>query len=910
MPQQRRLLSRPELFDLLAQGLASRLTVLTPNTRLAQALAGDFDRAQQAASRAHWETADILPFDAFVARLWEDALYSPRGASLPLLLSPIQELAAWEDAVRASGIADPVFSAPAAAVQCREAWKLSHAWHVGLRRAEPANEDQAAWLDWASRYERVVKGHTDGARLPDVVGRSLDLGTPKPVTIALAGFDIVTPQMSDFLNALSAAGCEVCEVAPLAIESTVVRIELTQSKDEIEAAAAWARARLSPSPLGEGRGEGQPRIGIVVPDLARSRARVARAFAAALKPAHALTPGPLPFDISLGEPLSGFPLVGDALRLLELAGPAVPFEHASRLVRSPFIGGAESEIDVRARLDAWLRERSGPRITLDQLLRLAAAAQGCRADRLLDLLAALAAARKASLFGAKGAAEWAKAFSEALRAAGFPGERTLDSIEYQALQRWHTLLAEFGSLERVTGKMGYAEACRRLARIADAAIFQPESPEAPIRILGVLESAGLEFDHLWVMGLTADAWPLPARPNPFLPMRAQRAAGIPQADPRASLELDRRITSGWRRSAPEVVFSHARAEGEAELAPSPLIADVAVSSLEALGVAAPATLRAAIRRGGRVETLDDASAPPIAQAEQRGGTGLFRDQAACPFRGYARRRVAAKPLEVPRLGLDPRDRGNLLHAMLAEVWRELADSAALHSSTSVALRELLDRAAKLAIADVKRKRGDALSGRFERLECDRLVRLAADWLVMERARPDFQVLATEDERPLTFGGVTVKARLDRMDALARGRAIIDYKTGECATSSWLGERPEEPQLPMYALAGMDVSVVAFGQVKVGKMGFKGIAREKDLVPGANLVTDDRSRAASKYRDWAELVEGWRLELERIGRGFATGDARVDPKRGPLTCVNCDQHMFCRIAEKAAFGVRKGDAADE
>ncbi len=901
MPQQRRLLSRPELFHLLAQGHASRLAVLTPNARLAQALQRDFDRAQQALCLAAWETADVLPFDAFVARLWEEALYSARGASLPLLLTPIQELAAWEDAVRASGIADPVFSAPAAAVQCREAWKLSHAWHVGLRRAEPANEDQAAWLDWASRYERAVKGHTDGARLPDVVGRSLDLGTPKPATVALAGIDIVTPQMSDFLNALSAAGCEVCDVAPPEIESAVARVELTQYRDEIEAAAAWARARLE---------RGSTRIGIVVPDLARSRARVARAFAAALKPAHALTPGPLPFDISLGEPLSGFPIVGDALRLLELAGPAVAFEHASRLVRSPFIGGAEAEIDVRARLDAWLRERSGPRITLEQLLALAAAAKGCRAGRLLDLLAALAAARKASLFGAKSAPDWAKAFSEALRVVGFPGERALDSIEYQAMQRWHTLLAEFGSLERVTGKMGYAEACRRLARIADAAIFQPESPEVPIRILGVLESAGLEFDHLWVMGLTADAWPLPARPNPFLPVRAQRAAGIPQADPASSLELDRRITQGWRRSAREVIFSHARAEGEAELAPSPLIADVAGSSLEALGVAASPELRAAIRGGGRIETVDDANAPAITQPEQRGGTGLFRDQAACPFRGYARRRVGAKPLETPRIGLDPRDRGNLLHALLAEAWRDLHDSAALHARTPAQLGELLDRAAGVAIAEVKRKRGDALSGRFERLERERLVRLATDWLAMERGRPDFQVLATEDARPLTFGGVTVKARLDRMDAIAQGRAIIDYKTGECATSSWLGERPEEPQLPMYALAGMDVSVVAFGQVKVGKMGFKGLAREKDLVPGANLVTDDRSRAASKYRDWNQLVEGWRVELERIGRAFAAGDARVDPKRGPLTCVNCDQHMFCRIAEKAAFGVRKGDETDE
>ena len=309
--------------------------------------------------------------------------------------------------------------------------------------------------------------------------------------------------------------------------------------------------------------------------------------------------------------------------------------------------------------------------------------------------------------------------------------------------------------------------------------------------------------------------------------------------------------------------------------------------------------------------MEDASAPAVAtDVQQRGGTGLFRDQAACPFRGFAHRRVHSRPLETPRLGLDPRDRGNLLHEMLAEVWKELKDHAALVAMTPQARGELLSKAAGAAIATVKKKRGDALAGRFEALEHARLVRLVGEWLDVEAQRPEFQVLATEARHPLTFGGVTVEARLDRMDAVAKGRAIIDYKTGACATSSWLGERPDEPQLPMYALSGMDVSVVAFGQVKAGEMGFKGFAREEGLVPDTKLITEDRSRFKGQYRDWKQLMERWREELDATGRGFAAGDARVDPKKGPFTCETCDQHAFCRIAEKGSFGVRKGGEADE
>ena len=65
----------------------------------------------------------------------------------------------------------------------------------------------------------------------------------------------------------------------------------------------------------------------------------------------------------------------------------------------------------------------------------------------------------------------------------------------------------------------------RVKRLAAQTLFQPEAPDVPIQVLGVLESAGLEFDHLWVMGLTDEAWPIPARPNPFIPVALQRAAG-------------------------------------------------------------------------------------------------------------------------------------------------------------------------------------------------------------------------------------------------------------------------------------------------------------------------------------------------------------------------------------------------
>jgi hypothetical protein len=70
-----------------------------------------------------------------------------------------------------------------------------------------------------------------------------------------------------------------------------------------------------------------------------------------------------------------------------------------------------------------------------------------------------------------------------------------------------------------------------------------------------------------------------------------------------------------------------------------------------------------------------------------------------------------------------------------------------------------------------------------------------------------------------------------------------------------------------------------------------------LLPKVKTVAANQSRLARGYADWDALAASWRRELEALGQGFARGDARVDPKDGAETCKQCDQQLFCRIAER-------------
>lgn len=905
-------IAREALFERLALGHAGRLTVLTPNRRLAAALSRDFDDSRAAAGLAAWESADILPWPAFVERLWDEAMHAPGAAEIPLLLSPEEEAALWEAVVADSRYARDLFSAASTARLCRDAWQLAHGWRLRAAGAD-ANEDSKAFAEWSSRYERRARegGFIDAARLPDAVAPWLrDAGLPRPATLVLYAFDLLTPQMRGLLEAAAKEGTEVLACEPPRHAGTPVRLALASPAEEIAAAARWARARLEAA----GSRSRPPRIGVVVPDLAQSRRVVERVFAATLHPGFNAPGGGAPpraFGLSLGQSLAEYPLARDALLLLEISGREIAFADASRLLRSPFIAGGEAEMAARARLDAQLRKRAGVTLGLDRLVGHLGAPRVPRAPVLADRLAQLAKFRRSDLFAARTPPEWARAFAEALRLAGFPGERSLDSREYQVLAKWHESLAAFARLERVAGKMGFQEALGRLSRLVADTLFQPESPEVPVQVMGILESAGLDFDHLWVMGLDEGAWPLPARPNPFLPIRAQRAAGVPEADAASSFELDRRITEGWMRAAPEVVISHPVARGEAEASPSPLIA--AVSPPADFEATPFPSWRDAVHAARNLERIADERGPALAGGAGTGGTAIFRDQAACPFRAFSAHRLGSCAPEVPQPGLTAADRGSLLHAVLAAAWEQIGDKGTLDSLGARELEEILAGAADAALERARRRRPDALGGRFAALERARLVATALAWLEYERGRGDFEVVATERKITVAFGGVSANVKLDRMDRLAAGGcAVIDYKTGQARVGAWLGARPDEPQLPMYALgSGEDVAAIAFARVKPGENAFRGLAREENLLPGTTLVSKDRSRLAAGYADWTQLREGWRRELEALGRAFAAGEARLDPKDGPATCAGCAERLVCRVAELALpEGEEEDGAANE
>ena len=852
--------------------------ILTATRRLARCLQLEYNQLQQSAGLKAWESPAIMTWGGWIESLWQDFLYSvdvPR-----ILMSRWQELMVWEQIIREAPEAGELLQLHVTASTAQQAWRLACEYRLDLAQIEKVgNEESRAFTRWVRRFQEICSRSRwiEKAVIPDLL--RADMGRLNlPPGVLLAGFDDLTPQQREFFGAAAAAGCSVEDLDPAGSETGAhaVRISFPSPEAEIETAARWTRALLESGVTGG--------IGIVVTDLTSRRNMIERIFTGILDPAAQL-PGhgqstPL-VNISAGASLSGHPMIRSAFAILSLSPDENEWNLLSDLLRNRYIQGSESEGTNRALLDAHMRQQCGNRVSSEHLRRL------CRSHAAPCPLfeKGLAAwSRAAGSVKEQTAGEWSRTFSLMLEAFGWPGDITPSSPEFQTMQAWSDLLSTFASTGMTQGTLTRYEALSVLRRIAGETMFQPETGDVPVQILGTLEASGIRFTHLWVAGLHDEVWPGAANPNPFLPIQLQREKGVPRCSPERELEFSTRITRRLLDSGSNIVLSCPVRIQDREVAPSPLIAWLPEAAAGDLNLWNGPAAADAIRDSRKVERLVDEKGPPLAEsAWQRGGSKVFQYQSLCPFRAFAELRLGAERMEDPVPGLDARQRGILVHSVLEEIWKQLRTHEALCSASS--LPEIIVNSVDTAMARLEEQRGIKLPKRFAALERGRLVRLTGGWLEFEKRRAPFEVVQPEGERYAELSGIRFKVKIDRIDRLPDGRdVIIDYKTGNPTLRYWETDRPEEPQLPLYStIHESPLAGVLFAQIRIGELRFIG------------LVDDGVEMMHCKPVDLAESIRCWRAVLEKLGSDFRAGRAEADPKKAD-SCRYCGLAYLCRISE--------------
>jgi ATP-dependent helicase/nuclease subunit B len=855
-----------------------------------------------------WRSPDVLPIEAWKTR--EIERRAAAGEWLPRLITPAEEWLLWRQATaQLTRDLDLVAPGPLADA-LRRASRLAQEFRIDLERLHSAAGGETRLL--LSAFQSVSdRLRALGADTAAHVGQQVPcLGGGRHVVFA--GFALVTPGLRRLMENRERQGCaSVVRAVPAASGQTRV-VHANDSTDELERIAEWCRQRVESAPGARlmvqlpGAPEARERLVTLIRQNIDARSAVLGDLVRAESDGLATIEG--------GLPLSRAPIVAHALQALQWLDAGSEFEEFSAWLCAPHWSLRDAD---RARIDLWLRDRVSLEIEPRTLLRALEGMPPRSASVARELALQVSAALKELPSGPLSPRQWSERFDAALNALQWPGARALDSNEEQTRARFTELLDDFGQLAAVAGTISRKDAVQWLRELATRTAFRPASGDALVTVTPQLIDPIARYDAIWVAGLHADAWPVPAQPDPFLPVSLQLDAGIPAATSDGRAAEARALLAAWQSSTPDLVLSTPLRAEDVQLSPSPFLAAFPPAETPAAtGESRSIWLPLRVRREGLTESVDDSAGVPwVLSQPLPSGTRSVELQNLCPFRAYAEMRLGSSDLDVPEPGVPPDVRGMLLHAALERLWRELRDSSALASQGSASLDALIAGCVEGAANEIMGRVSEGGRTSAQQRECRRAVRLIRALCDLERRRPPFRVREAELKRTLHLAGALLNVRIDRLDELsAGGLAILDYKSGRPTPGDWYSERPSHPQLLAYlASVGNEAVAMATISVTAREVRFDGVALDSTLLPkvrGVELLPPEQGAqqgpasdlGAQRAASWAHWQREWRARVEGLAADFVAGRAAVDPR--PKACEWCQVVGICRISDASASAVEE------
>jgi probable DNA repair protein len=839
------------MYDWLTGALEDSSQVVTANRRLAKVLAEHYAQLQLEAGRTAWRSPGILAWPDWLLQLRATAELSQ---PMPICLNGHQSRMLWERCLRRE-ISNPLLSISGLVRQSRDTWQKLHDYCVPLEQVSAAAQgrDQQIFASAARGYQSLLDrdGWIDDAKLPGIVVELVRNGHAVAAgSVVFAGFDRLTPVAQLLYDELLEAGseCRLIEQSPPQGAGQLMGYE--NSDAELRAAGAWARQSLLDN--------SDQVIGIVASQLERDSERSARMLREGFVPGWQ-TAGEAHFaavNVSYGKRLIAYPLIAVAMHLLQWLQEDIGSAELSLLLRSAACGDGGQ--GLRSRVDLELRRLPVMTWSPARFLR---AFDRSEADAIStdwhDRVRMLANLRE-SVPSRCSPSEWAMYIDDFLTKFNWPGPASLSSVEFQLVNRWRELLNDLARLELVAATMSLQEAISRLRTMAAETVFQAKSEGAVVQLLGPLEAAGMEFDQLWISGLSAANWPPSARPSPLVSRQLQRKYAMPDAAPGDTLAYADKLLRRLAASSTHLACSYPLTDGDAEQSPSGLIDAWVEQNIEPV----PDPGWYAARLAGSVAVVTSAEDPllPVTGEEVvTGGAATLQMQLVDPFAAFAYGRLGVRPVPAFATGLPANTRGNLIHDALHELYRDLPSRADVARWIDASLEQRMPDILKHAFARLERHADGTLKSLLQ-LEKKRVGELLQKVVALDSSRGNFAVTALESSLELVMDQLRLRLRIDRIDRLDSGELVIlDYKTGQGRQFVNATMQPDDLQLVVYACAVAEpVAGLAFFNVDSRQVSINGAGRE---------LTPDL--------DWDEALADWSQQVVAAAAAMQRGDARVN-----------------------------------
>ncbi len=844
--------------------------IIAPNNRLAAFIKEsywEYLKTEHSVRPPHF--LPIFSISAWLESLWQQT-YAEK-----LLLSETHELFTWEKIISAQTEKE-LLHVKAILQDVRSAWNLLHQWQIPLETLESfPQQDVQMFYRWAQAMNLYLQtnAYLSRAQLPaTLLQQTLPLLEKKE--FIFVNVDELPPVQQALIRCLVEQGHKVSKFETQVTKKSSHCISFTTQDQELSTMAYWAKLEHQKAP--------DARIGCIVAGLDSIRGKVETLFTQYCQS----DAKEMLFNLSGGKPLATFPIIRIALLLLDAHKNTWTHLEVGTLLRTPFIASGESEQVARQYLNKALHEKGHASYSLTELLYLANQRGLCP-----DFMAICKKLQQLKSPKCQRAHKWVQFIQHYLKEAGWPGERTLNSAEYQQVKRWHHFLDTLVDLDLCAKSFTWREFKAALYFYCQRHLFQIDTSAAPIQVLGTLEAAGLPFDKVWFAGMQDKNWPPTAQPNPFLPISLQQKHQMPHADAERELNYSQQLLNRVGKNTPILFCSYA-ANDEGQLSnPSPLLKDMPQQTAACLALPSPPNHWELLYQTRMLEPYSETSTVPMLANETRcADSSLLSMQAQCPFKAFAHHRLHA--IEPPPFspGLNPQQRGKLVHRALELFFGNIKSQRSLIDKKDDELQLIIEESSSEALNIVPQQ-----PPVFLELEQRRLAALLQQWVLFERQRSPFKISALEKKQTCEFAGLNFTLRLDRVDEELDGSyTIIDYKTGEVNIRAWFGERPEDTQLPLYALTTqLDVTGLVLAKLKSGKLDFSGISLEANI-PGCYPLEKIEK---GYFANWADMQNFWRIALNKLATEFLSGEASVSPKNKQV-CQYCKFPSLCRIYERS------------
>ena len=650
--------SSAALHRFLVDKTAPGTLVLVPHRRLARQVWHQQRLASLEAGRRGWEPLPLMTLPDWWSELYLD-LWPPL-AKAPVLV----RLALWRKAIEAGPPLEGV--APdqewARALDDAHELLLRH----GLPLVAPAVGDSPL-VGWRRQVTGIFRkllreqGWLAPGEVPHYLHDALEKqGLPLPDRLFVVGLKTPAPAEERWLEAVARR----LPVTRLLVQGNPENLQQGVVLPDREEEMAWVASQLVAC-----QREGMPlhRLAVTSPVMDRYQ----RGFQGILKEllGPALGEAGAAYNLSQGPHLADTPLFTAALLPLTFLALGERREDLTALLLSPYYQALKTRQAALALWDRRFREK-GAAQGWEHLMRVAAReVRGNPAlEKIIGTFDHLWARAAAPATGRA----WAAWLEEAWQRLGFPGE--LEGGEAVRFERLTTLLGDFTlALGDEVFPAGGVLAWLHQG-IKNEVLPGPGVQEAGVQVLGWLETRGLDFDRIFCLGMNSGAFPGAPRPLPLLSRgERERVLGGTQEsqDQFAREQFDSLLGAAFHLT----LTRPAREDQEPQVGTPFFLGDWQEDRLALLSSPDAAWMRVPLVRAALLNPAGG-EAPKVLQGRlDLTVPGELRitqvgKALTCACRFVLEDLLGIQELPEIEAGLNPRERGMMLHRVLARFLSE------------------------------------------------------------------------------------------------------------------------------------------------------------------------------------------------------------------------------------------------